>query len=272
MTRREDLIAHARDVAERLGKSTVSRSEFVRESGVSQNQIYSHFEGGWRELCQAAGLQPHRQNVRLSDDQIFAEMRDAFLRLGGVTTRTRFDRAYRYSADVFKKRGLTWKEALKALREWCEEYDPGFAYLEDLPEIEEPSPAPKQVTPSPSGFHARLSDRRQYGEVLSFRGLLHGPTNELGVVFLFGMVSRELGFVVESVQAGYPDCEAKRKIGPGRWQRVRIEFEFRSRSFRDHGHDPSGCDLVVCWEHNYPECPVDVLELRSWIQGLRQSD
>jgi hypothetical protein len=35
-------------------------------------------------------------------------------------------------------------------------------------------------------------------------------------------------------------------------RRVRIEFEFRSKSFHDHGHDPAGCDLVVCWKHDWP--------------------
>jgi hypothetical protein len=36
---------------------------------------------------------------------------------------------------------------------------------------------------------------------------------------------------------------------------VRIEFEFKSRNFRDHGHSPQGCDIIVCWRHNWPECP-----------------
>jgi hypothetical protein len=36
--------------------------------------------------------------------------------------------------------------------------------------------------------------------------------NEQGVVFLFGMVAKELGYMVEVVQTGYPDCEAKDKL------------------------------------------------------------
>jgi hypothetical protein len=70
------------------------------------------------------------------------------------------------------------------------------------------------------------------------------------------------------VQAGYTDCDAKRRVKPERWERVRIEFEYHSRSFRDHGHDQAGCDLVVCWEHDWPDCPVEVLELRSAIRHL----
>jgi len=85
--------------------------------------------------------------------------------------------------------------------------------------------------------------------------------NELGVVFLFGMVARQRGFVVMRIQMGFPDCEAMRKIDEQTWQMVRIEFEHESRNFLRHGHPPSGCDLIVCWIHNWPECPVEVLEL-----------
>jgi hypothetical protein len=30
-----------------------------------------------------------------------------------------------------------------------------------------------------------------------------------------------------------------------------------------HGHPPDGCDLIVCWEHNWPESPLEVVELKS---------
>jgi hypothetical protein len=95
--------------------------------------------------------------------------------------------------------------------------------------------------------------------------LRHAPVNEDGVIFLFGMVARELGYLVESVQGGFPDCEAKRQIAPGQWQRVRIEFEFESRNFRDHGHSPDGCDIIVCPEH------LEVVELKQVIGNLADS-
>jgi hypothetical protein len=55
------------------------------------------------------------------------------------------------------------------------------------------------------------------------------PTNEMGVVFLFGTLAKELGFMVIRLQSGFPDCEAFREVEPGRWQWVRIEFEYESR-------------------------------------------
>src|SRR4029077_15438909 len=80
-------------------------------------------------------------------------------------------------------------------------------------------------------------------------------------------------YTVEAVQSGFPDCEAKRQIAPQRWQRVHPEFEFESRNFRDHGHSLTGCDVIVCWRHNWPDCPphIQVLELSSLIKTLPTS-
>jgi hypothetical protein len=73
--------------------------------------------------------------------------------------------------------------------------------------------------------------------------------------------------MVTLVQAEFPDCEAFVEVAPNRLQRLKIEFEKESRNFLKHGHDPNGCDLIVCWEHNWPECPVEVLALRDVILG-----
>jgi hypothetical protein len=101
-------------------------------------------------------------------------------------------------------------------------------------------------------------------------GLAQEPTNEAGVLYLFGMLGRQLGFHVISLQASFPDCEAMREVKPGRWQHVRVEFEFESRNFKDHGHDPDLCDVIVCWQHNWPGCPVhlEVVELSKVVKRL----
>lgn len=111
----------------------------------------------------------------------------------------------------------------------------------------------------------------QFGEPIDFRGLRFAPINEQGVVYLFGMISRELGFLIESVRTEFPDCEGKRSIDQKRqrWEHVLIEFEYRSSNFfREHGHSPDDCDLIVCWIHDWPDCPIEVLELRSQIKYL----
>jgi len=136
----------------------------------------------------------------------------------------------------------------------------GDQAMERAQQLRKPS-----VTPS--------ATQRQYGSHINFRGLLHEPINEQGVVFLFGMVAKELGYTVESVQVGFPDCEAKRpsRTRKDKLEKVFVEFEFQSKNFLLHGHDASQCHLIVCWEHNWPDCPIEVLELKSEIKKLPSS-
>jgi hypothetical protein len=52
----------------------------------------------------------------------------------------------------------------------------------------------------------------------------------------------------------------------------RIEFEYESRNFREHGHPPDGCDMIICWIHNWPECPanLEVIALKDEIERRAQ--
>ncbi|MBI2930100.1 MAG: hypothetical protein HYY16_00485 [Planctomycetes bacterium] len=47
-----------------------------------------------------------------------------------------------------------------------------------------------------------------------------------------------------------------------------------SRSFRDPGHAVDGCDIIVCWRRNWPECPsqLEVVPLSSVIKSLPKSE
>jgi hypothetical protein len=84
------------------------------------------------------------------------------------------------------------------------------------------------------------------------------------------MMAEEMGYRVETVATGFPDCTARRHVGGGRWESVAIEFEYRSRSFLQHGHDAEGCDIIVCWEHDWADCPLEVLALAEAVPGLRR--
>jgi hypothetical protein len=122
------------------------------------------------------------------------------------------------------------------------------------------------------GFAARglYKDRPVMGEPFDRSPMTNAPVNESGVMVLFGMMAAGLGLQVESVQGKFPDCMAKRQVAPGKWQYLRIEFEYESKNFKLHGHDPKGCDVIVCWRHNWKECPaeIEVVEL-SRLVGMK---
>jgi len=112
-----------------------------------------------------------------------------------------------------------------------------------------------------------LKEKSIVGDLINFRGLVYSPVNENGVIFLFGKIIEDLNMYIEEVKPGFPDCLGRRFTGRG-WEKVSIEFEFKSSHFQQHGHDPNTCDIIVCWEHDWPGCPIEVIELKEIIKGL----
>ena len=112
--------------------------------------------------------------------------------------------------------------------------------------------------------------RNIVGRLINFRGLVYAPINEQGVVFLFGKIAHEFGIYIELIRTGYPDCVAKRYIGKEMWEDIKIEFEFKSSDFVRHNHKAENVDMIVCWEHDWQECPksIEVLELKNEINKL----
>ncbi len=267
---RDELVRQLRDLAARLGTDSISRSTWTRETDISEWQVLKHFDS-WNRFVSEAGLVPEDRFLRIDDADLFRALQEAFESAGQITTRSQLRKFCRYSSETYFKRWGRWPNVLARFREWAEEHAPGFPYLNDLPT--DPVPATgggDSTSDSRRSPQWTSRDQTQYGPFLNFRGLQHAPINEQGVVFLFGIVAFDLGYVVEGVGTGYPDCEAKRSVS-GRgdlWERIRIEFEFRSRNFLTHGHNPAGCDLIVCWEDNWPGCPLEVLELKTAIDGL----
>jgi len=107
------------------------------------------------------------------------------------------------------------------------------------------------------------------GDPINFEGLMYGPLNESGVIFLFSKIHDKLNppISIEAVQAAYPDAKGRRKTSKG-WEDVWIEFEYKSSHFKVHKHDPKECDIIVCWEQDWKDCPLEVIELRKVINEI----
>lgn len=128
---------------------------------------------------------------------------------------------------------------------------------------------PQTIKPEKAKIKPRVSV-----ESIDFRGLRFAPASRQGVVYLFGMISQELGFLIESFVSEFPDCEGKRCVDreENQWEPIRIQFEFKSSDFKTRvsakGYNENQCDLIVCWNHNWEDSPIEVLELRSVLQYL----
>jgi hypothetical protein len=184
----------------------------------------THFPS-WREAVRAAGLTPDMTNVRLDDSVLLEDWGRLVRELRQIPTRHQYRSHGNYSPGVFDGHFGPWSGIPIKFRLFAEampEWNDVIALLPVTTAPQKPADAEMIVehdrspTFSDHSFHAKLGGRPTYGSPIDFRGLRHEPVNEQGVVFLFGMLARELGYAVEAVQTGYPDCEAKRQIDVGK--------------------------------------------------------
>jgi hypothetical protein len=267
------VIREIRRVAALVGTSSLSRGTFKQHSHLSVSTIKNRF-GSWNSAINAAGLTPSPNSGHgptYTDEELLLEIIRLTHELGKRPALTEMNAIGRFSVQPYRSRWRTWSDALRAAyARFGNPLNDGSSVFAPAQPVSEPS----NPVPPPTETIRRVPDRGhrrvQYGEPLDFRGLRHAPVNEQGVVYLFGMVSRELGFLIESLRTAFPDCEGKYCVDEKKqlWEQVLIEFEFRSSNFKEHGHDPNGCDFVVCWIHDWDDCPINVIELRSHIPHL----
>ena len=294
---RAALIAAAQAVAARLGTDRLPLKTFCRETSINPSRIYARFDD-WRTLCDEAGLVGGQVPAEIPADTLLRALHDAILGAGGLETQRRLMMRVHWSKITYFRRFGGWDGVLAALRGWLAENAPDFPYSSALEErvahqarrkpgngpaleaLPTAPPWPSRASVKGEGVTAGCSAERvrACGAPLHragvCRAMLHAPVNELGVVLLFGMVAAEIGYAIDSIAAAFPDCAAKRLVAAGprdadaRWEPVRVEFEFRSRHFFYHGHDAARCDVIVCWQHDWPDCPIEVLALRDVVERL----
>lgn len=83
------------------------------------------------------------------------------------------------------------------------------------------------------------------------------PRNELELIFRFAQEMPE-DWEVLSLQVAFPDATLKIHGDV-----YKAEFEHKSESFVKHEHDLAQADLIICWIHDWPDCPLPVLEVKN---------
>lgn len=268
---RQEIIAAIVACNEKLGH-VPSRSELIKHSHIGRDLIRKHFGTHTQALRECNLERPGPREVKM--DALFRDWASIVRTLKKLPTTFEYEKLSQYSQKPLTRKFGGWSNAPAGLKRWAEETGASAGWEDVLGLVKEREILRKKSRPgrfvTPVGRPV-LPDRPTYGALFYPCALLCEPTNEAGVFFLFAAMAEELGFGVLHVQAEFPDCEALRAIGPNRVQRVRIEFEFESRNFERHGHDPKGCDLIVCWEHNWVGCPLEVLVLREAVSNQRET-
>lgn len=274
MDDKQRILQEIKRVAQLTAPMALSKRSFLSQSSLKESYIRYHF-GTWNDALEAAGFQPNAAGIRISgnasipDDELLAEIGEVWKKCGRRPTIDLMNSQGKFSKKPYVKRWGTFSQAIEAFVQKFGEPISGDHLKEYVrPKTNDlPTMIPNTYKPvSSTGSRTQVF----YGEPIDFRGLRHAPVNEQGVVYLFALVSRELGFLIESIRTDFPDCEGKRclDIHGSKWAAVKIEFEYKSRNFYQHGHKADDCNLIVCWIHDWEDCPLEVLELKSTISQL----
>jgi hypothetical protein len=271
MLTKDELTAAIVASAAKLGH-TPTRAELMTHAGATPRNVRKHF-GNYQRAMEACGLEINGAGKKVQMETLFQDWTGIVRTLKKVPSLVEYEQLSRYSVRPMLRVFGMWVNVPDGMKMYIEEQGLSDEYKDVLDVIEYKATheggVPKMSVPPSVPI---LKDRPMYGPLLQGCPLVFAPTNEAGVLYLFGAMSERLGFFVLLVQAGFPDCEAMRVVAENRLQRLKVEVEYQSRNFLKHMHDLKGCDMIVCWEHNWPECPLEVLELKSVISSWHSSN
>jgi hypothetical protein len=271
---KEEILEAIQECARKLGH-VPSQTEARKMKGITLPMIRRNF-GTYTQLLTECKLERHRQGRKLDTETLLRDWATVVRKLKKLPSSGGYEFLSTYSERPFRLRFGGWKKVPQGFKRyaiekgWTEEWKDVLEIIEQEKKVTEET-AWMLNQPKASGEEERKReapakpDRPIFGEAIRPCPMAYGPTNEAGVIFLFGTLAEQLGLIVTRVQTAFPDCDAMRRVEGGRWQPIRIEFEYESRNFLRHGHDAEGCDLIVCWAHNWEECPIEVLELRRHL-------
>ncbi|MHC4172877.1 MAG: hypothetical protein ACYST5_08055 [Planctomycetota bacterium] len=281
---KQGIIKEWKELDSKSSKKWVGLNALCQKMGIKRYHVQQLFLG--EDLTKVKlrhGIRTSPQETPLLTDQLLEKYDSVVSKYKKIPTwiKVRVETGIPNSTFVrrFKTTNDLKQDVVKAYQKWLKKYKPKSRNLKVVDKWlqgQDKQAVSRDLTTKTSKRRPQVYEKtkgRTYGVTLAFRNLINEPTNEQGVVFLFGMVSEELGFsAIEYVGTDCPDCEAKRLVDRRRrQQRVQIEFEYKSREFESHGHDPQNCDLIVCWKHNWKDCPVDVVELSEEIKKLQST-
>lgn len=120
----EELVAALREVAQRLGKSTITVAEFADGSHYSAAVLRSRF-GSWKQALQRAGLSSTRSGTRYEEAECFENLAAVWTHYGRQPQYLEMGKApSRVGSKAYISKWGTWRKAVLAFAEWARRDDP----------------------------------------------------------------------------------------------------------------------------------------------------
>ncbi|MCP4580267.1 MAG: hypothetical protein GY839_01520 [candidate division Zixibacteria bacterium] len=102
------------------------------------------------------------------------------------------------------------------------------------------------------------------GDLVGKRGIVYSPVNRAGVLLIFARLLDEFDMLVEEIADDCGFVIVRRRVDAG-WERVKISLSFKSSEFSNGSPDDG--DLLICWHHDWPDCPLKTFELKALFEN-----
>ena len=208
---KEEVIAAIQESAARLGH-VPTFTEVRRATKMSKHEIRKHFLTYSKALSEC-GLQRTGPGYEADATELFKDWAGLVRKLGKLPTMAEYEMHGSYSVRPLIRRYGGWVHVPAGLQDFAREERLEGEWSDVLDVIarhKEEEADGRRTSGSTNGRPLRpriLKDRPIYGRPMMDMALGLAPTNEMGVVFLFGTVAKDLGYMVVRVQAEFPDCE-----------------------------------------------------------------
>ncbi len=157
----QELLDDLRRVARDLGRDTVTIAEYT-QYGLGHASTLQRRFGSWFTALGKAELQPSRSRIGISDEELFENLRTAWMALGRQPSYSEIKAPLsQYSAGTYENRFDSWSRALQQFIDWANREEPSDS--ED---------AAASSTPSPNQRLQARRTKREISERLRFRILL----------------------------------------------------------------------------------------------------
>jgi hypothetical protein len=250
---------------EKLGR-VPSIPELVKLERLDRVEIRKHF-GNYTAALEVCNLEIPERGRKLEMSRLFEDWAGVVRKLKKLPSVFEYEQNSRYTEKPLSSRFGTWAQVPGALKMYAEQQGLAEEWRDVMELVEEQEKRAELERRSARGFLVARADGRPggvpgggpggalagepggeaslsamvlavtdesrpfYGVVIGTHAHVYAPTNESGVVCLFGAMAQQLGFMVLRIQTEFPDCEAIRLVAPGRYQRVRIDLNTKAGIF-----------------------------------------
>ncbi len=283
---REQVIAALLKLKKKLGR-VPTHVELIEKAGVSRKMVRRHF-AKYSALLAELKLKGKGTGYPAELEEVFLDWARVARAMGKLPSLHEYELKGKFSVGPILVRFGSWMAAPSGLKQFAEKHGLAAKWKDVLRMVmarekqdravqrargamsSEPGPEDKrrgrELKAAVQRWPKSLKPLKElYGRMMRPCAMLCAPVNEQGVVLLFGAMAEKLGFAVLKVGTAYPDCLAFRVVDGELMELLKIEFEWESRNFLVHKHKKTDCDMIVCWKHNWAECPLEVVELSRWF-------